>query len=91
MRRHYSTKDEKTGRTLVLSEASYNVALDWLQREQEKYGREIYRCENCNTNNMEIYTGKPKVGLDVNGNKTVWYCNTVMFYYDEERGYLMQE
>lgn len=83
--------DPKTGHTLVLSEASYNVAMNWLQRKAEKYFKEIYRCENCGTNNMQIYVGTPKKGLDANGRPDVWYTNTVMFYYDEERGLLLEE
>lgn len=89
--RHYSTVDSKTGHTLVLSEASYNMAMEWLQTELAKHGREIFRCENCGTNNMEIYTGEPHAGLDVNGMPDMWYRNIVKFYYDEERGLLMQE
>lgn len=82
--------DPKTGHTLVLSEASYNQAMDWLQRKAEKYFKEIYRCENCN-GIMEIYVGTPKHSEDYNGQPDVWYINTVMFYYDEERGLLMEE
>lgn len=78
--------DEKTGYTMILSEASYNVAMDWLQREVQKYGREIFRVENEDTNHMTIYTGKPRIDCDEK-----WYTNIVKFYYDEVRGYLMQE
>ena len=83
--------DNKTGLTLVLSDVSYNQAMDWLQRELAKTDREIFRCENCGTNNVQIYTGEPHAGLDVNGRPDMWYRNQVMFYYDEERGLLMQE
>ena len=94
MRRHYSEIDSKTGRTLVLSDASYNMAMDWLQRDLEKsiYPREIYRTENNGTNDMLIYVGIPTVGINpMTGYEDVWYTNTVVFHYDEERGYLMQE
>lgn len=92
MKRHYSTIDSKTGRTLVLSDASYNIALDWLQRELEKGGKEIFRCEGCGTNNMQIYTGEPTIGINPNtGYEDIWYKNQVLFYYDEERGVLTQE
>lgn len=83
--------DPKTGHTLVLSEASYNQAMDWLQRKAEKYFKEIYRCESCDTNNMQIYVGEPVSRLNDSGLPDVYYRNTVMFYYDEERGLLMEE
>lgn len=83
--------DSKTGHTLVLSDASYNKAMDWLQRKAEKYFKEIYRCESCGTNNMQIYVGEPVKRLDDNGMPDVYYRNTVMFYYDEDRGLLMEE
>lgn len=92
MKRHYSEVDSKTGRQLVLSDASYNMAMDWLQRDQDKYMREIFRCENCGTNNMEIYTGIPTKDINPHtGYEDVWYKNIIKFYYDEERGYLMKE
>ena len=92
MRRHYSEIDSKTGRTLVLSEASYNFAMDWLQRELAKHDREIFRCESCGTDNTQIYTGTPTTGINpMTGREDVWYKDVVMFYYDESRGYLMQE
>ena len=75
--------DEKTGYTMVLSEVSFNQAMDWLQREAEKYDKEVYRHE-----------------VDLNGLNHFWaghfneqtmdYDHVVKFYYDEDRGYLMQ-
>ena len=92
MRRHYSEIDSKTGRTLVLSDASYNMAMEWLQNEQGAHNRDIFRCENCGTDNMQIYTGECTDGINPRtGEWDVWYKNIVMFYYDESRGYLMQE
>lgn len=83
--------DPKTGHTLVLSEASYNQAMDWLQRKAEKYFKEIYRCEVCADGLMHISVGTPKTGVDCNGNPEVWYTDTVMFYYDEARGLLLEQ
>lgn len=83
-------KDNKTGLTLVLSEVSYNVALDWLQRKAEKYFRQIFRCEKVGEL-MEISVGKPKVGADYNGWETKWYADIIKFYYDEDRGLLLEE
>lgn len=93
MRRFYdSCIDEKTGYEMVLSEASYNRAMDWLQRECDKYGMEIYRTENNGTNDMWIYVGEPKKGINyMTGHIDVWYTNQVIFHYDDSRGYLMQE
>lgn len=93
MRRFMTTCiDEKTGYEMVLSEASYNVAMDWLQREAAKYDKEIFRCENCGTDNMWIYVGIPKKGINpMTGYEDVWYTNQVIFHYDESRGYLMKE
>lgn len=92
MRYVTSCIDEKTGRELVLSDASYNVALDWLQREAEKYGKEIFRTENNGTDDMWIYVGIPKKDVNpMTGEVDVWYTNQVVFHYDEERGVLTQE
>lgn len=84
--------DEKTHYTMVLSEASYNQAMEWLQREVDKYGKEIFRTENNGTDDMLIYVGTPKIDTNpMNGYYDVWYTNQVIFHYDESRGYLMQE
>lgn len=84
--------DEKTGYTMVLSEANYNVALDWLQKEAAKYDKEIFRCENCGTDDMWIYVGTPKKDVNpMTGEVDVWYTHQTVFHYDESRGYLMQE
>ena len=92
MRRFYnSCIDEKTGYEMVLSEASYNVAMDWLQKEADKYGKEIFRTENNGTNDMWVYVGKPKKDVNpMTGEVDVWYTNQVVYHYDESRGYLMQ-
>ena len=89
--RHYSTIDSKTGHTLVLSGVSYNIAMDWLQEEVAKFGKEIFRCENIDDTRTVISTGKPKHDFDFDGNRTTWYTNIVKFYYIEDRGVLLQE
>lgn len=85
--------DDVTGHTMVLSEVSYNVAMEWLQREAEKYGKEIFRIETEDDNLMTIYTGEPRIGCDGKWytNDEKWYTNIVKFFYDEMRGYLMEE
>lgn len=84
-------KDGLTGYQMIACDCSYNMAMELLQKEALKHGREIYRCENCNANRMQIYVGKPTAGTDYNGRPDIWYTNTVIFYYDEARGYLMKE
>lgn len=86
--------DEKTEYEMVLSEVSYNMAMDWLQRDLEKsiYPREIYRTESNGTDDMLIYVGIRTIGRNpMTGYEDVWYTNTVIFHYDESRGYLMKE
>lgn len=84
--------DEKTGYTMVLSDASYNVAMDWLQRQCEKYFKEIFRTENNGTDDVLIYVGEPKKDVNpITGEIDVWYTNQIVFHYDESRGYLMEE
>lgn len=87
MRRFVTTCiDEKTRYTMVLSEVSFNMAMDWLQREAEKYGKEIYRHEK-HINGLDcLWVGR----FEIDGSLGQ-YHDTVMFYYDESRGYLMQE
>ena len=74
------TKDSKTGYSMVLSEVSYNMACDWLSKELAKFGYEITRTEK-----------------HVNGLMYIWSTNVRsgklarMYYYDEERGYLLGE
>ena len=78
--------DDVTGYTMVLSEVSYNIACDWLQREVQKYGREIFRIEHEDSYHTTFYTGKPRIDCSEK-----WDTNIVKFYYDEIRGYLMEE
>lgn len=86
--------DEKTGYEMVLSEVSYNVAMEWLQRDIEKsiYPREIFRIENNGTDDKLVYVGIPKRNINpMTGYEDVWYTNQVIFHYDESRGYLLRE
>lgn len=73
-------KDSKTGLSMVLSEVSYNMACDWLERVLKKYGRVIWKVENYEGDGLtHIWTGECYGNLGR------------MFYYDEERGYLLGE
>ena len=75
-------KDTKTGHSMVLSECSYNMAMDWLSRELAKYGSEIYRTEIHISGLVYIWTGIYKKDK----------CTAKrMFFYDEARGYLLGE
>lgn len=84
--------DEKTGYTMVLSEVSYNMAVEWLQKEANKYGKEIYRVESNGADDLQLYVGTPKKHINpMTGYDDVWYIRRAIFHYDESRGYLMQE
>ena len=83
--------DSKTGYTMVLEECSYNMALDWLQRNQERVGREIFRLDHDDSYHTTIYTGRPADGYDMNGNPERFFADIDKYHYDEERGYLLSE
>ena len=71
-----SCKDSKTGYEMILSECSYNMAMDWLEKEMNKYGLSISHIETTKEY-TKIYTEDDK---SVPGRT---------FVYDEERGYLL--
>ena len=73
-------KDDKTGYSMVLSECSYNQACDWLSRELAKFGYEITRTEQHINGLMYIWSTNVRSGKQAR-----------MYYYDEERGYLLGE
>ena len=73
-------KDDKTGYSMVLSEASYNMAMDWLSKELAKYGYEITRTELHTNGLMYIWSNNVRSGASAR-----------MYYYDESRGYLLGE
>lgn len=78
-------KDDKTGLSMVLSECSYNMAMDWLVHTLEKYDVDIYRCEyDINRKMQVIFTGKFSHILGD-------FKPCRRYYYDEERGYLLGE
>jgi len=80
-----SVIDRKTRHELILADCSYNMACDWLASELAKNNREIYRQE-VSTNNELAYIWTGEWDNDKHD-----YKNKRMFYYDEERGYLMGE
>lgn len=83
--------DELTGFYMELSEVSYNMAMDWLQREAKKFDKEIYRVES-EGEDVKIYVGTPVMDINpITGHQDKWFRNTLIFHYDESRGYLMQE
>ena len=77
-----AAKDSKTGYAMVLSECSYNMAMDWLSRELDKCGREVYKAEYIP---LTPFTRILTRGL------TSEEMFTRTFYYDESRGYLLGE
>lgn len=75
-------RDSTTGFVMILSECSYNMAIDWLVRKNI----DILSCKNSTIyNNITVI----KTGIwshilaDFKPNRT--------FYYDETRGYLLGE
>ena len=75
--------DNKTGYQMILSECTYNMACDWLEKELAKTGYEIGGV-SCNreTGFTELYSGKPtKDSLNLKRK----------YFYDEQRGYLLGE
>ena len=75
-------KDTKTGLSMVLSECSYNMAMDWLSRELKRYNVTIVAIGS-----MHIpYELKTIITQTI---ETGAYMRT--FYYDEERGVLLGE
>ena len=73
-----SCKDSKTGYEVILSECSYNMACDWLERELAKVGLWVEQARTRN-NLVEILT----VDKNLLRGRT--------FFYDESRGYLLGE
>lgn len=71
-------KDSVTGYAMVLSECSYNMACDWLERTLKKYGRVVW--------DVNKYEGDDLVYLRT-GEHWGNLCRT--FVYDESRGFLM--
>ena len=78
------TKDNKTGLSMVLSEVSYNAAMEWLHDTLWKCGVEICRCFMNERGMREIWTAKWDDGI--NNYKPMRH-----YFYDEERGYLLGE
>jgi len=74
-----ATKDSKTGYELYLSEASYNMAVEWLNLKTKQTGRCVWKCKAEDDGLIHIYVGKQEGNLEK------------MFFYDEERGYLLGE
>ena len=79
-----SCKDSKTGYSMVLSECSYNMAVQWLHDILWENGIEICRCFMNDKGLHEIWTAKFDDHI----------CNYVPcrhYFYDESRGYLLGE
>lgn len=78
MKRHYSQVDSVTGLEIVLSECSYNMAVEWLSNEMKQHGHIIWKAR-IEDGLTAIYTGEFTGNLNRK------------FFYDEERGYLLGE
>lgn len=71
-------KDDKTGFQMILSECSYNMAMDWLDKKLKK-------------TNMWIEQTRVRDGLTEILITDKHLLRGRTFYYDEERGYLLGE
>lgn len=75
MRKHFSIIDNKTGMGLVYSECSFNMACMELEKEADKQGILLVSVERDRDKDM----------------MRLEFSNENVFYYDEERGYLLKE
>lgn len=75
-----SCKDSKTGYEMILSECSYNMAMNYLADRLSEVGYEIRNIAITKDGIKVITTNSIKVGVI---GRT--------FYYDEGRGYLLGE
>ena len=94
--RHFTSecKDKLTGLSILLSECSYNMAMDWLDREIKKENCEVLRVIKVHKGwcpLMMIETGIPCYGKDIYGGTNVYYAGCRKFYYDEDRGLLLAD
>ena len=80
MLRHYNSIDNLTGCELLLSEASYNMACDWLEKWFKRWNWEVLEARQT------TYKGYALTIIKGGHNK-----QQRNFYYDEERGYLLAE
>ena len=81
-----SCKDSKTGHEMVLSECSFNMAVDWLEREvMQKYGMEVVSTTGTRGSGIQMLC------LGRWNETENYYEDTIAYYYDEDRGYLMKE
>ena len=75
-------KDSVSGYAMILSECSYNMAMDWLEKTLRKYGAKITHAETVmQTNGMRVTL----IQTAKNGKE----CRK--YFYDEQRGVLLGE
>jgi len=78
MIRHYGAVDTLTGCELLLSDASYNMACDWLENWFKRWNWEILEAKQGEIKSRKVTIIKSGKGKQIRN-----------FYYDEERGYLL--
>lgn len=81
-------KDSKTGYYMVLSDVSYNKAVDWLEREMSEEGSGEITGIEFDGDLCIIHTFPFTDELTENEQRGLIGRN---FFYDEERGYLLGE
>lgn len=80
-------KDEKTGYEMMLSECSFNQAMNWLEIELLKENNEIIGV-SCKGDVYTIHTAPIADELSEEEQRGLLGRD---FFYDEERGYLLGE
>ena len=78
-------KDSVTGYAMVLSECSYNMACDWLERTLKKYGVDIYDCK------IDSKTGFTVLKSGQYSHILGDFKPCRKYFYDEVRGFLLGE
>lgn len=73
-----SCVDSITGFEMILSDCSYNMAIDWLERDCKKHCIRPYKAKKVN-DLIVIYTTDN------------YFRDSRKFFYDEKRGYLLGE
>jgi len=80
-------KDEKAGYEMMLSECSYNQAMNWLEIELLKESNEVVGV-SCRGDIYTIHTAPITDELSEEEQRGLLGRD---FFYDEERGYLLGE
>ena len=79
LKRHFCHIDNITGKELLISGASYNLAMHWLDKQLKNAGFEVTSATY--QDNIAMFVIKTYDNNNDEEGRTYWY--------DEERGYLL--